>query len=66
MYTDGVVEARDGSGLFGEARLADLVRRAAVPVEDLPGLVVEQVLAFSDGSLRDDVAVLALSLAEPS
>ena len=66
LYTDGVIEARDGAELFGEARLAELLRLAATPVEDVPALILEQVLAFSGGSLGDDVAVLALSLAEPS
>jgi phosphoserine phosphatase RsbU/P len=66
LYTDGVTEARDGAELFGEERLAELLRLAATPVEDVPGLILEQVLVFSGGSLGDDIAVLAISLAEPS
>ncbi len=66
LYTDGITEARAGAELFGEARLAQAIRHASAPVEDVPALVLEQVLAFSGGELRDDVAILALSLAEPS
>jgi sigma-B regulation protein RsbU (phosphoserine phosphatase) len=64
LYTDGVTEARDGAEFFGKERLAEVMRLTMAPVEDVPGLVLEQVLAFSGGSLHDDVALLAISLAE--
>jgi PAS domain S-box-containing protein len=62
LYTDGVTEARRDGELFGEQRLADLVLQAEGPVEQLPQRVLEAVLAFSAGRLKDDVAVLGLAL----
>jgi serine phosphatase RsbU (regulator of sigma subunit) len=62
LYTDGIIEARSNGVLFGEKRLENIIRQAQVPVEDLPNRVLDEVLAFSGGALKDDVAVLALSL----
>jgi len=58
-----VIEARAGEEQFGEDRLERLVKRKNVSVERLPHLILSQVLAFSRGQLRDDVALLALQLA---
>ncbi len=66
LYTDGVIEARRGGEFFGEKRLETLLRRKRISVERLPHTVLDQVLAFSGGGLRDDVAVLALSFAGPA
>lgn len=61
FYTDGVTEARGQGELFGEERLAsyfsDLADR---PVKELPCLLLEQATLFSEGQLRDDVALLAV------
>jgi serine phosphatase RsbU (regulator of sigma subunit) len=65
LYTDGVTEARRGLELFGEKRLERLLRRKRITAGRLPSLVLDQVLAFSSGSLHDDMAVLALALTEP-
>lgn len=62
LYTDGVTETRREEEFFGEERLRELLRLERVSVEGLPELVLSRVLAFSGGSLNDDVAVLALSL----
>lgn len=62
LYTDGIIEARRDGDFFGEQRLHDLVQREDVSVEQLPSFILDEVLAFSGGSLRDDAAVLALSL----
>ena len=62
LYTDGVIEVRRNGEFFGEKRLQTLLKRKRISVERLPHLVIDQVLAFSGGDLRDDVAVLALSL----
>ncbi len=62
LYTDGVLEARRDSDFFGEERLERLVRRKRVSPERLPQTILDQVLAFSDGRLTDDVALLALTL----
>lgn len=66
LYTDGVIEARRNKEFFGEKRLETLLRRKRLSVERLPHTIVDQVLAFSGGDLRDDVAVLALSFAGPA
>jgi PAS domain S-box-containing protein len=62
LYTDGVIEVRRNGEFFGEKRLQTLLKRKRISVERLPHLVIDQVLAFSGGDLKDDVAVLALSL----
>jgi PAS domain S-box-containing protein len=62
LYTDGVIEARRNGEFFGEKRLETLLKRKRISAERLPHVVLDQVLAFSGGSLSDDVAVLALSL----
>jgi PAS domain S-box-containing protein len=64
LYTDGVIEARRNGDFFGDQRLENLIREAQVPVEQLPGRVLDEVLAFSGGALKDDLAVLVLSLSE--
>lgn len=60
LYTDGVLEARNGRDFFGEDRLAEVLSR-----EDPPEAVPEQILAaveaFSEGRLVDDLAVVCIS-----
>jgi sigma-B regulation protein RsbU (phosphoserine phosphatase) len=60
LYTDGVTEARRDRQLFGSERLQRLMSRKRISAERLPDLVLDRVLAFSGGTLRDDVAMLAL------
>jgi PAS domain S-box-containing protein len=62
LYTDGVTEARRNGEYFGEKRLATILKRKRISAERLPHIVLDQVLAFSGGNLKDDIAVLALSL----
>jgi PAS domain S-box-containing protein len=62
LYTDGVIEARRDGEFFGQKRLDRLLRRKHVTVDRLPHLILDQLLAFSQGTLSDDVALLALSL----
>jgi hypothetical protein len=61
LYTDGVVEARGPSGVFGEGRLRALLRDLA---GQAPTRVVQRieaaVLAASGGRPRDDLAIVAL------
>jgi len=60
LYTDGVIEARHAGHFFGEKRLQALLKRKRISIERLPQLILDRVLAFSEGQLQDDLAVLAL------
>lgn len=62
LYTDGVTEARRDQQMFGEDRLRELVSRRTISPDRLPQTVLEHVLAFSGDNLRDDVAMMAVSL----
>ena len=62
LFTDGVIEARRNGELFGEKRLEALLKRKRISVERIPQVIFEEVLAFSEGTLRDDLAILALRL----
>lgn len=61
MYTDGLIEARAGQQLFGDDRVAQLVRRdpgqqATVLCKSL----LEAARDFSAAPIGDDVAILAI------
>jgi PAS domain S-box-containing protein len=64
LYTDGVLEARCEGEFFGEKRLERIMKRRRIKAQTLPQVVLDKVLAFSGGTLTDDIAVLALSLTE--
>jgi PAS domain S-box-containing protein len=64
LYTDGVTEARKNGDFFGDKRLRALLKRKRLGLERLPHVILDQVLAFSDGNLHDDIAVLVLGLDE--
>ena len=67
LYTDGLTEARRGDSFFGEQGLIDAMRAlVAWPTDKLPALLLERALAFSDGCLRDDVALLVLRYTGPA
>ncbi|WP_283135139.1 PP2C family protein-serine/threonine phosphatase [Rhizohabitans arisaemae] len=59
MYTDGAIDARDGTGKTYplESRLAGLCAEDAA---GLPARLEAELLAHSDGHLNDDVALLLL------
>jgi len=64
LYTDGLTEARRGSEFFGEERLIKIVNESGPQkvdhfVEEIYGRLID----FSDGELNDDLALMALSLA---
>jgi phosphoserine phosphatase RsbU/P len=60
LYTDGLSEARSGGQLFGEERIAHLVRRD--PGQDTTIICKTLLEAARDFSspLADDVAILAV------
>ena len=62
MVTDGVTEARRGDTMFGAHGVAEaLARLDGTQVRDLPRALLDEVLAYSDGRLRDDVVILAVA-----
>ncbi|NTU71559.1 MAG: SpoIIE family protein phosphatase [Coriobacteriia bacterium] len=67
LYTDGVTEARTPQGVFyGEEGLLELLGSSnTCGVSELPTLVFDAVLKFSDGRLSDDIALLACRLTAP-
>ena len=64
FYTDGVTDAHPPHGdLFGLSRLADLLERAAASErepEELLRLLVQALLEYQQGDLRDDATLLLL------
>jgi sigma-B regulation protein RsbU (phosphoserine phosphatase) len=59
LYTDGVIEGRHGSDLYGEHRLAAIAESVGPHPAALVEALVHEVLSFQDGTLRDDVALVA-------
>ena len=61
MYTDGLAEARQGEQLFGEERIANILRRdPGQNAEVLCKSLLESARDFSNSPLMDDVAILAV------
>jgi serine phosphatase RsbU (regulator of sigma subunit) len=61
LYTDGVVEARRESELYGEARLDRLLsEHCGLPAQELADAVVEDCRSWGGGDLRDDCAVVVV------
>jgi Stage II sporulation protein E (SpoIIE) len=62
LHTDGLTDARDGSGaLFGQQRLIDFLERAAAGDDPPPETVrrlIHAVLQHQNGVLHDDATVL--------
>jgi phosphoserine phosphatase RsbU/P len=61
LYTDGLAEARSGGQIFGEERIANIVKRdpgqdAMILCKDL----LEAARDFASEPLNDDVAILAI------
>jgi PAS domain S-box-containing protein len=64
LYTDGVTEAGPRSRLFGQAGLEQLLRGLAGQLpEAVVGAVEQAVVDAQPGEPRDDIAVVALSVA---
>jgi len=61
LYTDGLAEARSGEQLFGEDRIANLLRRDyGADVQVLCKTLVEAAEDFATDQLTDDTAILAI------
>ncbi|MBI5231666.1 MAG: SpoIIE family protein phosphatase [Coriobacteriales bacterium] len=63
LYTDGVPEARNAAGeFFGETRMVEAAARLrGTPAADLPQRLMDAVLEFSGGRLRDDTIILCVA-----
>jgi sigma-B regulation protein RsbU (phosphoserine phosphatase) len=61
LYTDGLAEARAGDQLFGEERVANLLRRdPGVPPDVLCKTLLEAAREFATEAMTDDIAILAI------
>ncbi len=61
MYTDGLAEVRYGDAQFGEDRIAQHLRRdPTVSPSVLCKSLMEAARDFADGTISDDVAILAV------
>ncbi len=61
LYTDGLAEARSGVSLFGEERIAGIIRRdPGQETTTLCKMLIEAARDFASEPLTDDVAILAV------
>jgi serine phosphatase RsbU (regulator of sigma subunit)/DNA-binding response OmpR family regulator len=61
LYTDGVTEARTGSDMLEIQGVQAVLRRAAgTSARTICDLVYRRAVEFSGGSLKDDVAIVAI------
>ena len=61
LYTDGVTEARGVDGFYGTQRLIRLLRTgAARQADEIAAALLDDVVGFQQGRLRDDVAILVV------
>jgi sigma-B regulation protein RsbU (phosphoserine phosphatase) len=60
LYTDGVTEGRSGKNFYGEERLAAAAARSLDSAEALTSAILNEVLEFQAGKLRDDIAVVVI------
>jgi len=58
LYTDGVLESRQGNEMFGEARIAQVAAEEHADIQTMVDRLLAWVAAFSDGTFKDDIAVL--------
>jgi sigma-B regulation protein RsbU (phosphoserine phosphatase) len=65
LYTDGVTEARPSDVAFGERELmATLAAHGARPAHDVAEAIKTRALELQDGIPRDDIAILAIRIAQ--
>jgi serine phosphatase RsbU (regulator of sigma subunit) len=57
-YSDGITEAANGAGLYGETRLIEAVRSARGSAEEVLSAILDQVRDFSGGAQSDDLTVM--------
>jgi sigma-B regulation protein RsbU (phosphoserine phosphatase) len=59
LYTDGITEGRRGRELYGDDRLVAAAERLGPDPAGLVEALVSELLEFQEGTLRDDVALVA-------
>jgi serine phosphatase RsbU (regulator of sigma subunit) len=63
LYTDGVIEAHGPRGFYGAEALETLLASFAGESADaIVDGILDEVSAFQEGRLRDDVALLAVQV----
>jgi serine phosphatase RsbU (regulator of sigma subunit) len=66
LYSDGVTDARGREGgYFGDRLTSELAVLAGKPADRMVSAVQEMILEFSEGSLRDDMTMLAVRITDP-
>lgn len=61
LYTDGVIEARRGTELYGEDRLREVLAACAgAEAQELANAVAAAAVAFQGDHTRDDIAVVVV------
>lgn len=61
LHTDGITEARDGDGMFGEQRVLDTLRSdGPATAEELADRLLDAVSEFEGFERRDDIAILVV------
>jgi phosphoserine phosphatase RsbU/P len=61
LFTDGLAEVRAGDNMFGEDRIAGIIRRdPGLDVQTLCKTLRDAAREFADEPFRDDVAILAV------
>lgn len=61
LFTDGLIEARQGGRMFGEAGLLRVLEEDTDDLATLGARLIREVLAYSGGHLTDDVALVLLA-----
>ncbi len=62
LFTDGVLEARSATGLYGEDRLRAAVAALGPSPDAVVQGVLDNVLRYSAGTSRDDIAVVSVGV----
>jgi serine phosphatase RsbU (regulator of sigma subunit) len=62
LYTDGVTEAHGVNGYYGEERLRAVVGSSPASAQLIADDLLADVVAFQQGRLHDDIAVLVLQV----
>ena len=66
-FTDGLVEARRGSEMFGVERVADLLsRHGHRPVDEIAGVISDAARTFHGDQLVDDLTLLVVKSSGPT